>query len=44
MSECYFSFKMKGIYIQLTKQWEFQIVAKDNEGQWRTKVLLALQL
>ena len=40
MEECYFSIKIFNVYIQLTKTKIFQIVYKDQENQWRTKIIL----
>ena len=39
MEECFFSIRGFGIYLQLTKSWKLQVVYKDNESQWRTKVI-----
>ena len=35
MEECFFSIRMFGVYLQLTKKWKFQIIYKDSESQWR---------
>lgn len=39
MEECYFSIKVLGVYLKLTKNKEFKIVYLNKEKQWAEFIL-----
>jgi hypothetical protein len=43
MEECIFSIKFFSLYVQLTKTMRLQILYKDREAQYRTKILLKIK-
>jgi len=43
MGECYFSFRIFKIYIQFTKSKKFQIVYRNEDGQWFDKIIFSIK-